>query len=106
MKSMRAGQLVTVTDEDGTADAIISNTSHLPRVVIVALDADGEPAFRDVHIGRLRPRKEPGPDDAALRALISAASAEARSGAPGSRGSITSGAAAHTGPRMHRPTGR
>jgi hypothetical protein len=106
MKSLRAGQLVTVTDDDGAVDAIVSDTSHLPRVVVVAMDADGEAAFRTVHLGRLRPRADAGEHDHAFRQLISAASAEARAGAPGSNGGVLKGRPAHSGPRMHRPTGR
>jgi hypothetical protein len=106
MKSLRAGQLVTVTDEDGTSDAIISDTSHLPKVVVAVLDDEGEAIFRDVHVGRLRQRRDAGDADPALRQLISAASAEARAGAPGSGGSVVKGRPAHSGPRMHRPTGR
>ena len=106
MKSLRAGQLVTLTDETGTVDAIISDTSHLPRVVVAVLDAEGEPEFRTVALGKLKRRSEPGEHDAALRGLISAASAEARAGAPGASGGVLKGRPAHTGPRMHRPTGR
>ena len=106
MKSFRAGQLVTVSDDAGSADAILSDTSHLPRVVIAAMDDDGEPAFRTVHVGRLAHRSEAGEHDHALRGLISAASAEARTSAPGAAGGVLKGRAAHTGPRMHRPTGR
>jgi len=106
MKSMRAGQLVTVTDEEGSADAIIFDTSGLPKVVVVAPDADGLAAFRTVHVGRLSRRQEQGPHDQALRLLVSEASAEARAAAPGSAGGVLKGRPAHTGPRMHRPTGR
>jgi hypothetical protein len=105
MKSLRAGQLVTLTDEDGEVDAIISDTSHLPKVVVVAVE-DGEPAFRTVHVNRLAQRAEAGEHDHELRGLISAASAAARSGAPGASGGVLKGRPAHTGPRMHRPTGR
>jgi hypothetical protein len=106
MKSLRAGQLVTVTGEDAPAAAVISDTSHLPKVTVVVLDDDEQAVFRDVHVGRLQPRSEPDPGDQARRALISAASAEERSGAPGSAGGVLKGRPAHTGPRMHRPTGR
>jgi hypothetical protein len=106
MKSLRAGQLVTVTDDSGTVDAIISDTSHMPKVVVVALDEEGNAAFRDTQIAKLRPRHDAGPDDATLRQLISAASAADRAGAPGSGGNVLKGRPAHSGPRMHRPTGR
>ena len=98
--------LVTVASDEGSSDAIVADTSHLPKVSVVTLDEEGQPAFRDVHLGRLRPRRDAGPDDQALRHLISAAGAEARSGPPGSGGSVIKGRAAHSGPRMHRPTGR
>ena len=106
MKSMRAGQLVTVTDEQGSWDAIVSDTSHLPKVAVAAIGEDGEPAFRETHIGRIKPRHDPGEHDHALKGLISAAGAAQRSGAPGAAGGVTKGRPAHTGPRMHRPTGR
>jgi hypothetical protein len=105
MKSLRAGQLVTVAGED-PGDAIVSDTSHLPKVVVVVPDDEHGAVFRTVLLGQISPRKEPGPHDAALRDLISRASAEARSGPPGSGGSVVKGAPAHSGPRMHRPTGR
>ncbi len=106
MKSLRAGQLITVTDEAGAADAIVSDTSHLPKVTVAALDENGEAAFRTVHMGRLTPRKDQGPHDAALRGLISAVGAASRSGAPGAAGDAAKGRAAHTAPRPHRATGR
>jgi len=106
MKSLRAGQLITITDDSGSSDAIVSDTSHLPKVTVVALDAEGEAAFVSVHMGKLRPRHEAGPHDAELKQLISTAGAEARAGAPGSGGGVLKGRPAHTGPRMHRPTGR
>ena len=106
MKSLRAGQLVTVTDDEGTSDAIISDTSHLPKVVVVVPDAEEGPIFRTVHVGHIKLRKEPGEHDHELRDLISRASAESRSGAPGSEGGVLKGRPAHSGPRLHRPTGR
>ena len=105
MKSLRAGQLVTVTGDE-PQDAIIFDTSGLPKVVVVVPDEEEGAIFSTVHLGRLAPRKEPGPHDHALKDLISRASHEARSGPPGSGGSVVKGAPAHTGPRMHRPTGR
>jgi hypothetical protein len=106
MKTLRAGQLVTVADEGGDLPGVISDTSHLPRVIVAAPDDEGQAVFREVHVGRLTSRHEPDPQDAALRGLISAASAEERAGAPGSAGGVLKGRPAHTGPRMHRPTGR
>ena len=105
MKSLRAGQLVSVTGDE-PSDAIISDTSHLPKVVVVVPDAEGGAVFRTVHLTRISPRHEAGPHDDVLRDLISRASAETRSGPPGSGGSVVKGRPAHTGPRMHRPTGR
>src|SRR3954449_10810930 len=99
MKSLRAGQLVTVTDEEGASAAIVSDTSHLPRVVIAALDAEDQAAFRTVPLGRLRPRHDAVEGDRLLRELISATSAEARAGAPGSGGNVLKGRPAHSGPR-------
>jgi hypothetical protein len=106
MKSLRAGQLVTLTDDGSVAPAVISDTSHLPKVTVSVLDDEGQAVFRDVHVGRLAPRSDADEHDRALKALISAASAEERAGAPGSAGGVLKGRPAHAGPRMHRPTGR
>src|SRR4051794_25231197 len=106
MKSLRAGQLVTITDEEGASPAIVSDTSHLPRVVVATLDDEEQATFRTVALGRLRPRHEGVESDRLLRELISETSADARAGAPGSGGNVLKGRPAHTGPRMHRPTGR
>jgi hypothetical protein len=106
MKSFRAGQLVTVAEDEGASPAIVFDTSHLPRVVVASLDDDEQAVLRTVALGRLRPRRDGDPADRRLREFISAASAEARAGAPGSGGNVLKGRPAHSGPRMHRPTGR
>ena len=102
MKPLRAGQLVTVTDDGVTLDGIVAQTPSMLKLVVAVPEADADPVLRTFHRGALRERTRAGEHDTALRRVIGkAASAPGHDGqrsGPGRRG--------HTRAPAHRSTGR
>jgi hypothetical protein len=86
MKSIHAGQLVTVTEEGVTLDGIVFDTPNLLKVVVAVPDPEGGAVFRTVRRGSLSERREAGEHDAELRKLIRRSPRTSRSGPRGADG--------------------
>ena len=69
MKSLREGQLVTVTEEGEALDGIVYHVESFLKAVVAVPEGDGG-AFRTVHRKALAERTEEGEHDEALRKLI------------------------------------
>jgi len=104
LKTFHDGQLVSVADENGPLDGVVSHVPSLIKVEVAVEEAERGPVFRTVHPKALTPRDEPGPSDDALRKLIhrSGGTGHADTGGGGSG----QGRRAHTRAAMHRTTGR
>jgi hypothetical protein len=105
MKSLREGQLVTVTRDDVTLDGIVAHVPSLVKVVVAVPDAEREAILRTVHPKTLALRDEPGESDQALRRLIDRAPAGGRGGPPGAKGGA-GGRRGHARISPHRTTGK
>jgi hypothetical protein len=102
MKPLRAGQLVTVTDDGATFDGIVVQTPSLLKVVVAVRDPKADVVMRTFHRGALRERSRAGDDDAALRRAMGKAAAAGGHGGPTS----AQGRRGHTRAPAHRSTGR
>jgi hypothetical protein len=106
MPSFHSGQLVTVSQGGASIDGIVFDTPGIPRVVVAVPDGEGGCEFRTVHFATLKSRSQKGPEDHALRRLISATPAPAgHAGSSADKRSLR-GLSGHTGSRPHRTTGR
>lgn len=101
MKPLRAGQLVTVTDDGATFDGIVAQTPSILKLVVVVPDEKGEPVLRTFHRSALRERSRAGEHDTALRRALGKASAGGHDGARSAQGRR-----GHTRAPAHRSTGR
>jgi hypothetical protein len=102
MKPLRAGQLVTVTDDDATLDGIVAQTPSMLKLVVAVPDPKREAVLREFHRSALRERRQAGEHDTALRRVIGKASAAGGHGGPRS----AQGRRGHTRAPAHRTPGR
>src|SRR4051812_19169782 len=103
MKSFHAGQLVTVTDDDGRMDAIVFDTPSLTKLVVAVPDDEHGAAFRTVHLKKVTAREDDGPSDETMRELIRRS--RSRDGSPGA-GAGPGRRGGHAGAQAHRSAGR
>lgn len=106
MPSFHPGQLVTVSGEGASFDGIVFETPAIPKVVVAVPDGEGGAEFRTVHFKTLTSRPQKGPDDDALRRLISGTPSTGGHGGPSAEKRSLRGLSGHTGARPHRATGR
>ena len=104
MKSLREGQLVTVTEDGESLDGIVFHVESFLKAVVAVPEGESG-AFRTVHRKALAERTEAGEHDEALRKLIRRTASTGGHAARGG-GSRPHGSQAHTRGADHRPTGR
>lgn len=105
MESTSPGELVRVAGGGPELDGIVFDSPSRTKVVVAVVDPTRGPMFRTVNPATLTERTEDGPSDPALRLLLRRTPVPVRGGARGGE-SVGRGRAAHSGPAMHRPTGK
>jgi hypothetical protein len=105
MGPMRAGDLVTISGDGPSLDAIVFDTPSNSKVVVAVMDSRRGPVLRTVHPRDLTERSGAGPHDAALRLLLRRTPQPERGKAKGGRAG-GQGRAGYTRSARHRSTGR
>jgi hypothetical protein len=103
MRTFHEGQLVTLTADGETVDAIVVHVPSLVKVEIAVPEGEDGRVFRTVHPKVLSERSEAGEHDDALRRLIRRT---ASGGRGGPRSGPGSGHRGHSRPSGHRTTGK
>ncbi len=105
MEQIAAGWLVRVAGGGPELDGIVFDTPSRTKIVVAVVDPARGPVLRTVNPSTVTERTEDGPVDEALRLLIRRTPppvhTRARGGAAAGRGR-----SGHSGPAMHRPTGK
>ena len=102
MKAFHEGQLVTLVDEGGEADAIVVHAASLVKVEVAVADDERGALFRTVHAKTLKDRSEAGENDDELRRRIRRTGTAGR----GPRGGPGGGRRGHSHVTGHRTTGK
>lgn len=105
MESTSPGELVKVASGGPVLDGIVFDLPSRTKVVVAVVDPVRGPGFRTVNPATLSERTDDGPQDEALRLLIKRTPQPARGAGRGGESSGR-GRAGHSGPSMHRPTGK
>ena len=105
MESTSPGELVKVAGGGPVLDGIVFDLPSRTKVVVAVVDQVRGPLLRTVHPSTLSEREADGPQDVALRLLIKRTPRPARGASRGGESSGR-GRAGHSGPSMHRPTGK